>query len=302
MRGSVHSRPHYQGLLMCDVQPYCNAAAHCANTADEIHVMVVQVATAGGRVSCSETCARPISCQACMHSHETFVLDANATVCNQCECDDVDIVAIDRAIDKYLQDNHENDDTQLALWPEEAVQLLLFSCTKDPSIRIRRAAMSLLTSVVSRQHSAQEACIISTLVLKCRDKDSKVQIQAYQMLLQLPIETLTLHLELADWRAVLDTALLGKQTGNLDCTENQPEIHNLGTDLLHKYLKTTEMLPLQYSNALLSNAGDDVCMQSAAFQTLGHSSQLLQALQLPWHNNTVHAAYCAALSLSHYVH
>lgn len=296
MRGSVHSRPHYQGLLMCDVQPYCNAQTLLMKFMSWPFKLLLQEEGSAALKLVPD----PFHVRRACTLMKPLFLDANATVCNQCECDDVDIVAIDRAIDKYLQDNHENDDTQLALWPEEAVQLLLFSCTKDPSIRIRRAAMSLLTSVVSRQQSAQEACIISTLVLKCRDKDSKVQIQAYQMLLQLPIETLTLHLELADWRAVLDTALLGKQAGNLDCTENQPEIHNLGTDLLHKYLKTTEMLPLQYSNALLSNAGDDVCMQGAAFQTLGHSSQLLQALQLPWHNNTVHAAYCAALS--HYVH
>ena len=214
---------------------------------------------------------------------------------SQSEGGNVDIAAMDRAIDKYLQDNHEDDGAQLVLWPEEAVQLLLFSCTKDPSIRIRRAAIALLTSVVSRQQSTQEADIIRTLVLKCRDKDSKVQTQAYQMLMQLPIDALTLHLQLEDWRAVLDTALLGKQADNVDCTE-QPEIHNLGTDLLHKYLKTREMLPLQYSTALSPNTGDDIYMQSAALKNLGHASQLLQALQLPWHNSSVHQAYCSALS------
>ena len=204
------------------------------------------------------------------------------------------IAAMDRAIDKYLQDNHDNDDAQLVLWPEEAVQLLLFSCTKDPSIRIRRAAMSLLTSVVSRQQSAQEADIISMLVLKCRDKDIKVQKQAYQMLVQLPIDTLTNHLKLEDWRAVLDTALLGKQANYTE----QPDIQKLGTDLLHKYLQPKEMLPLQYIPALLSNAGDDVYTQSAVVKTLRHTSQLLQALQLPWHNSAIHEAYCSAL-LSH---
>ena len=222
-------------------------------------------------------------------------MDASATKDSQCECGDIDIAAMDRAIDKYLQDNHDNDDAQLLLWPEEAVQLLLFSCTKDPSIRIRRAAMSLLTTVVSRQQSAQEADIISTLVLKCRDKDSKVQTQAYERMVQLPIDTLTLHLELEDWRAVLDTALLGKQADCLGCTE-QREIWHLGTGLLHKFLKTKDMLSLKYSTALLSNTSDDVSTQTAAFDTLGHASQLLQALQLPWHNNSVHEAYCSALS------
>ena len=236
-----------------------------------------------------------VSCNKDPVRHEPLSLDANATSDNQIECGDVDIAAMDRAIDKYLQDNHDHDAAQLALWPEEAVQLLLVSCTKDPSIRIRRAAISLLTSVVSRQQSAQEANIVNTLVLKCRDKDSKVQIQAYQMLVQLPIDALTLHLKLEDWRAVLDTALLGKQADDVDCTK-QPEIYKLGTDLLHKYLKTTETLPLQYSTASSPNTGHDVCMQSAALKNLGHASQLLQALQLPWHNSSVHQAYFSALS------
>lgn len=203
----------------------------------------------------------------------------------------LDIAAMDRAIDKYLQDNKDSDDAQLLLWPEEAVQLLLFSCNKDPSIRIRRAAMSLLTSVVSRQQSRQEADIVSTLILKCRDKDSKVQTQAYQMLVQLPIDTLTPFLKLEDWRAVLDTALLGKPADCLDTTE-QPEIQKLGTDLLHKYLTTNEVAPILCSNdaASLSAASADVFAESSAFRSLGIASQRLQALQLPWHNNPVHAA------------
>ena len=210
------------------------------------------------------------------------------------------IAAMDRAIDKYLQDNHANDDAHLLLWPEEAVQLLLFTCTKDPSVRLRRAAMSLLTSVVSRQQSAQEADIIRTLILKCRDKDNKVQTQAYQMLEQLPADTLKAHLKLEDWRAVLDTALLSKQA---DCSDHasgneQSEVQKLGTDLLHKYLKTEEVLPLLHNigdAAWLSIASDGVSTGDTALSALGLASQHLQALQLPWHNSTVHEAYCSAL-------
>lgn len=207
---------------------------------------------------------------------------------------------MDRAIDKYLQDNSDNDDAQLLLWPEEAVQLLLFSCNKDPSIRIRRAAMSLLTSVVSRQQSRQEADIVSTLVLKCRDKDSKVQTQAYQMMVQLPIDTLTPFLKLEDWRAVLDTALLSKPADCLDTTE----VQQLGTDLLQKYLTIKQVAPILCSSdaASLSSASADVFAESAAFRSLGIASQRLQALQLPWHNNPVHEAYCSALSLSNHAH
>ena len=204
---------------------------------------------------------------------------------------------MDRAVDKYLRDNPDSDDAQLGLWPEEAVQLLLFTCTKDTSVRIRRAVMSLLTSVVSRQQSTQEVDILSTLVLKCRDKDSKVQTQAYEMLLQLPIDTLRAHLRLEDWRAVLDTALLSKQADHVDSAagSEQPELQVLGTDMLHKYLKSEEVPPWG-DNAAAAN--DIVSSGSAVLimrRSLEFASCRLKALQLPWHNSTVHDAYAAAL-------
>ncbi|KAL0044205.1 hypothetical protein WJX82_004139 [Trebouxia sp. C0006] len=98
------------------------------------------------------------------------------------------LLTMGRAIDHFLNSPSSSDEAQLQLWPEEGVHLLLFTCTKDPSVRIRRAAMSLLTSVVSKQQSAQEEAIVRALVLKCRDKDSRVQSQAYEMLVQLPSE------------------------------------------------------------------------------------------------------------------
>lgn len=203
---------------------------------------------------------------------------------------------MDRAVDKYLQDNPDSDDAQLILWPEEAVQLLLFTCTKDTSVRIRRAVMSLLTSVVSRQQSTQEADILSTLVLKCRDKDSKVQTQAFEMLLQLPLNILRAHLRVEDWRAVLDTALLSKRADHVDCAvgSEQAEIQKLGTELLHKYLDFEEGLPWLDDPA--AGAVDGISSESAALRALEFASCRLKALQLPWHNSSVHDAYGAALS------
>lgn len=204
--------------------------------------------------------------------------------------------AMDRAVDKYLQDNPDSDDTQLMLWPDEAVQLLLFTCTKDTSVRIRRAVMSLLTSVVSRQQSIQEADIISTLVLKCRDKDSKVQTQAYEMLLQLPINILRAHLSVEDWCAVLDTALLSKRADHVVCAagNERAEIQKFGTDLLHKYLDSQELLP--WVDTTAAGALHGVSAESAALRALEFASCRLKALQLPWHNSTVYDAYGAALS------
>ncbi|KAL3152469.1 hypothetical protein ABBQ32_001508 [Trebouxia sp. C0010 RCD-2024] len=206
------------------------------------------------------------------------------------------LLTMDRAVDKYLQDNPDSDDTQLMLWPDEAVQLLLFTCTKDTSVRIRRAVMSLLTSVVSRQQSIQEADIISTLVLKCRDKDSKVQTQAYEMLLQLPINILRAHLSVEDWCAVLDTALLSKRADHVVCAagNERAEIQKFGTDLLHKYLDSQELLP--WVDTTAAGALHGVSAESAALRALEFASCRLKALQLPWHNSTVYDAYGAALS------
>ena len=209
------------------------------------------------------------------------------------------VAAMDRAIDRFLHGSSSDDDAQLELWPEEAVQLLLFTCSKDPSVRLRRAAMSLLTSVVSRQQSTQEHAIVHALVLKCRDKDAKVQSQAYQMILQLPIEALTAHLRIEDWRAALDTALLSRQAGlagNLadGDEQQQKEVQSFGAALLHKYLVSSKVLqPLSEETVQPTDA---VAGVASELDTVVHASQYLQPLQLPWHNIAVYQAYSSALS------
>lgn len=213
--------------------------------------------------------------------------------------------AMDRAIDQFLNGPSSSDEAQLQLWPEEAVHLLLFTCSKDPSVRIRRAAMSLLTSVVSKQQSAQEEAIVRALVPKCRDKDAKVQSQAYEMLVQLPIETLTAYLQIDDWRAVLDTALLNMQAAVSDLLADEDHqrdsvVHALGIQLLQKYLDTNKVLQALCSDA--ASADEEGVDAKAVLQAVCHASQYLQALQLPWHSSVVHHAYSSALAACHQHH
>ena len=208
--------------------------------------------------------------------------------------------AMDRAIDRFLNSPGSSDEAQPQLWPEEGVHLLLFTCTKDPSVRIRRAAMSLLTSVVSKQKSAQEEAIVRALVLKCRDKDSRVQTQAYEMLVQLPIETLTAYLQIEDWRAVLDTALLNMQATVSDFSADEDHqqdnvVHAFGIQLLQKYLDTKKVLQAFSGDV----ASADVEGVDAVLQAVCHASQYLRALQLPWHSSVVHHAYSSALAACH---
>ncbi len=212
---------------------------------------------------------------------------------------------MDRAIDQFLNSPSSSDEAQLQLWPEECVHLLLFTCTKDPSVQIRRAAMSLLTSVVSKQQSAQEEAIVRALVLKCRDKDSRVQSQAYEMLVQLPIETLTAYLQIEDWRAVLDTALLNTQAA-ASMTSDSPAdgdhqqdnaVHAIGIHLLQKHLDTNKVL--QAFSGDVASADVDSVDADAVLQAVCHASQYLQALQLPWHSSVVHHAYSSALAACH---
>lgn len=213
--------------------------------------------------------------------------------------------AMDRAIDQFLNGPSSSDEAQLQLWPEEAVHLLLFTCSKDPSVRIRRAAMSLLTSVVSKQQSAQEEAIVRALVPKCRDKDAKVQSQAYEMLVQLPTETLTAYLQIDDWRAVLDTALLNMQAAVSDLLADEDHqrdsvVHALGIQLLQKYLDTNKVLQALCSDA--ASADEEGVDAKAVLQAVCHASQYLQALQLPWHSSVVHHAYSSALAACHQHH
>lgn len=55
-----------------------------------------------------------------------------------------------RAVDAHLgrlADDDAGNQARLQLWPEAALQMLYFTVMHDPSVRMRRAAMALLSSV-----------------------------------------------------------------------------------------------------------------------------------------------------------
>lgn len=209
---------------------------------------------------------------------------------------------MEKAVNSFEEEHEEDDMALLNLWPEAAVHMLLFTLSKDPSVRIRRAAMSVLTAIPARQHSAQEAAILQLLLLKCRDKDSNVQQQAYSMLTQLPAETLSEHLSIEDWRAVLDTALLGSElTGR--GIDVQADIQAFGSVLLHKWLGTSnsQLNSRHDIRILVSSDADVMCgdhdSSEPTFEgAIEHAAHCLRALQVPLQIDAVYEAYSAALS------
>lgn len=194
---------------------------------------------------------------------------------------------MERAVSQYEEANKDVGVEALQLWPDAAVQMLLYTLSKDPSVRIRRAAMSLLTSVPSQHESAQLEAIVQLLVLKCRDKDAAVQQQAYSMLAQLSGYTLLQTLSIEDWRAVLDTALLASALSGDALTEQQ--LQEPGRKLLHKWLKLDQVAEMR--------ANVVGCRHSPELQTTlaVQSAAYLQALQIPWCHNAMYQAYFTAL-------
>ncbi|GIL89199.1 hypothetical protein Vretifemale_17043, partial [Volvox reticuliferus] len=72
------------------------------------------------------------------------------------------------------------------LWPRAAVDALLFSLLHDPSIKVRRAAIRLVSLVVLPAGGDGAARLTKTLLKKLRDKDALVSDRALQLLVQLP--------------------------------------------------------------------------------------------------------------------
>ena len=204
--------------------------------------------------------------------------------------------AMEKAVNSFEEDHEEDDTALLDLWPEAAVHMLLFTLSKDPSVRIRRAAMAVLTAIPSRQHSAQEAAILQLLLLKCRDKDTAVQQQALSRMSQLPADTLSEHLSIEDWRAVLDTALLGAYFGTSSGTDAQGETQAFGSVLLHKWLRTSQLGGISSDAEAMCRSNDRSVATFGA--TLEQAAYYLRALQIPWQIQPVYQAYSAALSKS----
>ncbi|GAB4823043.1 hypothetical protein N2152v2_010089 [Parachlorella kessleri] len=118
--------------------------------------------------------------------------------------------AMNKACDGYLRDTAGDREAAVALWTPSSLQSLLFALNRDPSIRIRREAMRLLTSVSAQVGSPQEEQLLHAVSLRCRDKDELVRCQAYQMLVQFPAATLHACLSEATWFGLLNFGLTVK--------------------------------------------------------------------------------------------
>ena len=194
---------------------------------------------------------------------------------------------MERAISSFEELHEEDNEALLNFWPSAAVQMLLFTLSKDPSVRIRRAAMSLLTAVPAQHQSAQMGATVQLLVLKCRDKDAVVQRQAYSMLRQLPGEVLTDFLSIEDWRAILDTALLSCRAADGSISIDQ-ELQASGCALLQQWLRLEQTCSAQSSPHVLTE-GVNAVQQAAPYP---------QALQIPWNNAAIYQAYCTGLCVA----
>lgn len=150
------------------------------------------------------------------------------------------------------------------------MQALQFTVLQDPSIRIRRAAMQMLTSVTAARGSSRERQLLQLLACKCRDKDMTVRQTSYSMLTQVPMQSLVACIGSSGLRSLLDVALLATPVHHGD---DAPAIKQHGLKLLTMYVQEigTTSTPID---------------------------QKLSALQLAWGHNDVYAAYMQALVTS----
>ena len=58
--------------------------------------------------------------------------------------------AVDEYLDKLGDAGDDAEEARLKLWPDHALQMLIFASMHDPSVRMRRACMALMTSVAVR--------------------------------------------------------------------------------------------------------------------------------------------------------
>lgn len=198
---------------------------------------------------------------------------------------------MERAVNHYEGAHEDDGEALLQLWPDAAVQMLSFTLSKDPSVRIRRAAMSLLTSVPSQNQSPQIEAIVQLLLLKCREKDAAVQRQAYNMLTQVPGYILLGCCSIEDWRTVLDTALLVHALEHDDDTKQH--LQASGCELLHKWLRLDQVREMSREE------GGHEMEAGGTMQAMMQSAASLQALQIPWDNPAMCQAYATALLCLH---
>ncbi|KAK9817053.1 hypothetical protein WJX72_008913 [[Myrmecia] bisecta] len=135
--------------------------------------------------------------------------------------------AMDSVANSYLDECGENDAAILALWPAEALDMVIFTLAHDHSLRNRRAAMSLLTTVVVEKKTAKETALLRAILQRCRDQDLLIREHASAMLAQFGSSSLRAVLQHSDWCTLLDIGLAeGQQAGSahphLDSPKHAP--------------------------------------------------------------------------------
>lgn len=154
---------------------------------------------------------------------------------------------MDRAAHAYLDSpDSQQQGAALHLWPAAAVHRLLAALGSDPSIRVRRSAVGLLSCVAVAVSSPQEAALLHAVAQRCRDKDGGVREGAFAMLVQFPRASLARLLTVQDWQAVLDAGLAGpppgpgaKPGGSKAAGRHAGAIRAAATELLRRYLGIT---------------------------------------------------------------
>eukprot|EP00887_Chlorella_sp_A99_P008093 scaffold12.g8093.t1 len=119
--------------------------------------------------------------------------------------------ALSRAADRWLAAHDGDTQARLALWSPNSLAVLALILTRDPSIRVRREGMRLLSSVSIWAGDEQE--LLALVALKCRDRDDIVRQEAFAMLAQFPTAALVSGLDTRTWQDLLDLALAPASAG-----------------------------------------------------------------------------------------
>lgn len=101
----------------------------------------------------------------------------------------------------------DDDTLHASLWSEECVGAVLYCLRHDPSIRVRRAAMSLMSSVALPAQSPSASHMMEVLAMKARDKDPTVLAAAMELIVQLPASTVVSNLTAVQWVGVVQAGL-----------------------------------------------------------------------------------------------
>ncbi|KAK9804528.1 hypothetical protein WJX73_005053 [Symbiochloris irregularis] len=142
-------------------------------------------------------------------SSELLKPESNCPMVGRHKALKVMIRAANKRLD-HLEASGSGDAAMMRMWPEEALRLVLYTATHDPALRMRRAAMHLLTTAVVPTGSQIEFELLAVLLLKCRDRDAATAKVAFDMLAQMPKATLHRAMHAGDWASVISHAF-GRQ-------------------------------------------------------------------------------------------